>query len=114
MIVQASSDEVTDRSLRTIKNDFRGLERLVDGAGIQVVFACIPTVAGKDTKTTRKTHLINTWLRGWCKHKNFGLFDHGAVYSVPGLRSADGYHLSQRGKWILAQELAGLAERALN
>ena len=58
--------------------------------------------------------LINTWLRGWCKHKNLGFFDHGAVYSAPGLRSADGYHLSQRGKRILAQELAGLAERSLN
>ena len=62
LIVQAGSDEVTDRSLRTIKNDFRGLGRLVDGAGIQVVFACIPTVAEKDTEMTGKTHLISTWL----------------------------------------------------
>ena len=108
LIVQAGSDEVADRSLRTIRNDFRGLGRLVDGAGVQVVFACIPTVAGKDTEMSRKTHLINTWLRGWCKCKNFGFFDHGAVYSAPGLRSADGYHLSQRGKRILAQELADL------
>ena len=114
MIVQAGSDKVTDRSLRTIKNDFRRLGRLVDGAGIQVVFACIPTMAGKDTETTRKAHLINTWLRGWCKCKSFGFIDHVAVYSAPGLRSADGYHVSQRGKWILAQELAGLVERALN
>ena len=116
LIVQAGSDEVTDRSLRTIKKDFRGLGRLVDGAGIQVVFACITTAAGKDTMMTRKAHLTNTWLRGWCKHKNFGFFDHGVVYSAPGLRSADGYHLSQRGKRILAQELLGLAlvERSLN
>ena len=64
LIVQASSDEVTDRSLRTIKNDFRGLGRLVDGTGIQVAFACIPTVAGKDSEMTRKTHLINRCLRG--------------------------------------------------
>ena len=113
-MVQAGSDEVTDRNLRTIKNDFRGLGRLVDGAGIQVVFACIPTVAGMDTVMTRKTHLINTWLKGWCKHKNFWFFDHGVVYSAPGLRSANGYHLFQRGKQILAQELAGLVERALN
>ena len=64
LIVQAGSDEVADRSLRTIRNDFRGLGMLVDGAGIQVIFACIPTVAGKDTAMIRKTHLINTWLRG--------------------------------------------------
>ena len=96
LIVQAGSDEVADRSLRAIKNDFRGLGRLVDNA------------------MTRKTHRINTWLRGWCKHKNFRFFDHGVVYSAPGLRSADRYHLSQRGKQILAQELAGLVERSLN
>jgi len=59
------------------------------------------------------THRINTWLRGCCKRKNLGFFDHGVVYVAPGLRSADGYHLSQRGKRILAQELAGLVERSL-
>ena len=96
LIVQAGSDAVTDRSLRTIEHGFGGLGRLVHGAGVPVVFACIPTVAGKDTETTRKTHLINTWLRGWCKRTTFGFFDHGAVYSAPGLSSADGYHLSQR------------------
>ena len=81
--------------------------------GIQVVFAGIPTVAGKDSAVTRKTHRINTWLRGWCKCKNLGFFDHGVVYLASGLKSADGYHLSQRGKWILAQELVGLVQRAL-
>ena len=80
---------------------------------IQVVFACIPTVAGKDTATTRETHHINTQLKGWCNHKYLGFFDHGAFYSAPGLRSANGYHLSQRGKWILAQELARLVKRII-
>ena len=64
LLVQAGSDEVAVRSLRAIKNDFRGLGRLVDGAGIQVAFACIPTVAGKDSEMTRKIHLINRCLRG--------------------------------------------------
>ena len=114
LIVQAGSDEIADRSLRAIKNDFRGLGRLVDNAGIQVIFAGIPTVAGIDNAITRKTHRINTWLRGWCKHKNLRFFGHGVVYSAPGLRSADGYHLSQRGKRILAQELAGFVESSLN
>jgi len=63
LIVQAGNDEVADRSLRAIKNDFRGLGRLVDNAGIQVVFAGIPTVAEKDNAMTRKTHCISTWLR---------------------------------------------------
>jgi len=114
LIVQAGSDEVADRSLRAIKNDFRGLGRLADNAGIQVVFAGIPAVAGKDNAMTRKTHRVNTWLRGWCKRKNLRFLDHGVVYSAPGLRSADGDHLSQRGQQILAQELAGLVERSLN
>ena len=114
LIVQAGNDEVADRSLKAIKNYFRVLGRLIDGAGIQVVFACITTAAGKDTMMTRKAHLTNTWLRGWCKHKNFGFFDHGVVYLAPGLRSADEYHLFQRGKWVLAQELAGHVNRALN
>jgi len=42
-----------------------------------------------------------------------GFFDHGTVYSAPGLMAADGAHLPQRGKGILAQELAGLVEGAL-
>jgi len=45
---------------------------------------------------------------------SFLFFDHGVAYSAPGRRSADGYHLSQRQKRILAQELAGPVERALN
>ena len=79
---------------------------------MQVAFSSIPSMVGKDTERIRKTHLINTWLRGWCNHKNS--FDHGAVYSAPGLMAVDGFHLSERGKWILSQELAGLVERALN
>jgi len=36
------------------------------------------------------------------------------IYLLPGLMSAVGFHVSQRGKRILAQELASLVERALN
>jgi len=45
---------------------------------------------------------------------SFFFFKDGTVYSEPGLMAADGSHLSQRGKCILAQELAGLVERTLN
>ena len=38
LIVQAGSDDIDERSLKAIKWDFRGLGRLVDGAGVQVVF----------------------------------------------------------------------------
>ena len=113
LIVQAGSDDIDDRSLKAIKRDFRGLGRLVDGAGVQVVFSSIPTLTGRGTERTRKAHLLNTWLRGWCLRRNLGFFDHGAVYSAPGLMAVDG-SLSFRGKRILGQELAGLIDRALN
>jgi len=78
------------------------------------MFSSVPSVAGKDTERNRKTRLINRWLIGWCHRRNFGFFDHGEVYTAPGLLATDGVQLSQRGKRILTHELAGLIERALN
>ena len=52
----------------------------------------IPLVAGRDTERAMKTHLINTWLRAWGLHSNFGFFNRGMIYSVPGLMAADGIH----------------------
>ena len=49
-IVQAGSDEIAERSLEAIQRDFRGLGRLVDGVGVQVVLSSIPTVQGKGTE----------------------------------------------------------------
>ena len=40
-------------------------------------------------------------------------FDHGTIYSAPGMMAADGSSLSLRGKRILAEELAGLIEESL-
>lgn len=114
LIVQAGSDDIEERSLKTIKWDFRELGQLVDGVEVQVVFSSIPTVAGRGTERTRRAHMINTWLRDWCQHRNFVFFfDRGALYSAPGLIAVDG-SLSLRGKRILRQELAALVERALN
>ena len=84
------------------------------GSGAQLVFSTIPPVARNDEGRNRKSQQINTWLRAWCHLQNFGGFDHGSVYTTPGLLATDGVHLSQRGKRIFAQELAGLIERALN
>lgn len=47
--MKAISDEVSDRSLRIIKNDFGELEQLVDGTNTRVVFSSIRLVAGKGT-----------------------------------------------------------------
>ena len=64
LIAQASSDEISEKSLRIIKKDFRGLGWLVDGMGVQVVFSSIHSMSGKDTERSRKTYLVSTWLRG--------------------------------------------------
>jgi len=71
-------------------------------------------VAGKSTERGRNTHLINRWLRDCCYQSNFGFFDHGEVYTAPGLLATDEVQLSQRGKRVLGHELSGLIERALN
>jgi len=40
--------------------------------------------------------------------------DNRMAYMATGLLASDGIHLSQRGKQVFAQELAGLTDRALN
>ena len=40
-------------------------------------------------------------------------FDDWMAYTAPGLLASDGIRLSQRGKRVFAQELAGLIGRAL-
>jgi len=114
LVMEVGRDKIAERSPKAIKTDFRALGRLVEGSGPEVVFSSIPSVAGKSTERGRKTHLVNRWLRDWCHWSNFGFFDHGEVYTAPGLLVTDGVQLSQRGKRILGHELAGLIERALN
>ena len=87
---------------------------MVEGVGAQVVFSSLPSGVVRDMEWSRKTQALNEWLKGWCSHRNFGFFDHRAVYLAPGLMAVDRSHLSLRGKWILAQELTGRVERALN
>jgi len=79
-----------------------------------VVFSSIPSVAGNSTERGRKTHLVNRWHRDSCHQSNFDFFDHGEVYTAPGLLVTGGVQPSQRGKRVLGHELAGLIERALN
>lgn len=79
-----------------------------------VIFCSIPSGAVRDTERAWKAQAMNKWLRGWCRARNFGFFDHGAVYLASGLLSVHGTHLSQRGQRILTQELVELIKRALN
>ncbi|KFP06528.1 hypothetical protein N300_02212, partial [Calypte anna] len=114
LVVQAGSDDIIGRSTRGIKKDFKALGRLVDGSGAQVVFASVPAVEGLNEERTRKTHLINRWLRDWCHRRNFGFFDHGANPKLPCVIRSDGLHLTNRGKRTLGHRLKGLIRRALN
>lgn len=74
LVFQVDSDEVAGRSQRASKWDFRALGQLVYGAGAWVVVTSIPLVVGTETERSRKTHLINVWLRGWFHEKHFGFF----------------------------------------
>lgn len=74
LVFQEDSGEVAGRSQRAFTWDFRALGQLVYGAGAWVVVTSIPLVVGKETKRSRKTHLINIWLRGWFHWKHFVFF----------------------------------------
>ncbi|KFU84659.1 hypothetical protein M959_03165, partial [Chaetura pelagica] len=113
LIFQVGSDEIITRNVRAMKRDFRALGQLVRGSGAQVVFASIPP-ARMGREVYRKSLQVNEWLRDWCHSQGFGFFDHGMLYEAPGLMVAGGMHLSQRGKRLLGQDLAGLIDRALN
>ena len=107
LIVQAGSEEVSKKSLKAIKDDFRGLGRVIEGTGVRVVIASVLSVAGRDTELDLKTHLLNKWLKSRCRHRSLGVFHHGAIYLAPGMTATDGSGLSQRGKRVLAEELSG-------
>ncbi|KGL90143.1 hypothetical protein N301_00086, partial [Charadrius vociferus] len=112
-IFQVGGDEVATRSLRAMKNDFRALGQLVKGSGAQIVFS-IPPVEGVDEGINRRSQQINSWLRDWCIQQNFVFFGHGLIYRKPGMQGTGGDSLTQRGRKILGQELAGFIYRALN
>ena len=114
LVVQAGSDEVRDKGVRETKRVFRALGRQVKRSGAKVVFSSIPPNAGEDEGRNKKSEQINIWLQAWCHMQNLGFFDHGSVYMAPGLLTTDGVHLSQKGKRILAQKIAGLIDTAFN
>lgn len=75
LVDQVCSDEAVERTSRIITGGkdyhLRAPGWLVEGARIQAAFSSIPAGAGKSTESNRNTHLVNTWLRGWCHRRNF-------------------------------------------
>lgn len=63
-------------------------------------FSCVPSVAGRDIEGIRKSHLINTWLRGWCCFRNLGFFL--IIGQFTQHLAANKVHLGQWRKGILA------------
>nr|XP_010304339.1 PREDICTED: suppression of tumorigenicity 5 protein-like [Balearica regulorum gibbericeps] len=114
LLLHVGGDEAETRTTKAIKRDFRVLGQSLKDLGAQVIFASLLPVKGSNGGWNRQPQSINAWLHGWCRCHNFGFFDNGAAYMAPGLMSADGIHLSQRGKRIFVQELAGLIDGALN
>ncbi|GAB0209138.1 hypothetical protein GRJ2_003379500 [Grus japonensis] len=114
LLLHVGEDEAETCTTEAIKRDFGLLGQSLKDLGVQVIFSSLLPVEGSNGGWNRRTQSINAWLRGWCQCHNFGFFDNGAAYTAPGLMNPDGIHLSQRGKRIFAQELAGLIDRALN
>jgi len=83
-------------------------------SGAQVIFSSLHPIVGSVTGRNRQAQSSNTWLYGWCHHHSFGFFDRGMPYMAPGLLAPKWSHLSQRGKRVFDQELAGVIGRALN
>lgn len=77
-----------------LKKDFRALGQSVDGVGAQLIISSVPSAAVRDMESGRRTQVMEKWLRGWRRHRDFGLFNHGAIYSAPGLMAAGCCHLS--------------------
>lgn len=71
-------------------------------------------VVGKNTEINERIQSINICLPGWCHHHSFEFHDNGMAYTTPGLQIPDEFHLLEKGKRVLGENLAGHTGRALN
>ena len=78
------------------------------------MFSSIPSVVESNMEKLRKTHPINTELRGWCYHRNFGFLDHEVFYWSPVLMAADRINLDHGEQTSLFQDLFGIIDSAFN
>uniref|UniRef100_A0A8C8E8K1 SGNH hydrolase-type esterase domain-containing protein n=1 Tax=Otus sunia TaxID=257818 RepID=A0A8C8E8K1_9STRI len=72
LVFQVGSDDVTRRSIKSMKRDFKALGKMIKGSGAQVVFSSIPPVGGMDEDEHRRAQQINSWLQDWCHCQGFG------------------------------------------
>lgn len=71
--------------------------------------------SGEASANSQRSKLcFNTWLWDWCHWQNFVFFNHGLLYTSPGLLTSNGMHLSQKGKRVFVQGVARQIDRTLN
>lgn len=104
LVVPPGSDKIAER--RQSKETIRALGQLVEGTGAQVVISLVHPVTLNNIDKELICQ-VNGWVSCWCQQKNLGFVDNGRIYLIPLLTSYE-MHLSQRGKGVLAQELAWL------
>ena len=55
LVFQVGSDNISRRSIKSMKRDFRALGKLIKGSGAQVMFSSIPPVGGMDEDEHQRT-----------------------------------------------------------
>lgn len=93
MVFQVGNDETSTRSLRAMKKNFRTLKQMLKGIRSTSSICFCLTIS-----CTWWGQQINAWLQDSCKHQDFGFFDHGLLYKLPGLLTVDRKCFSLRGK----------------
>ena len=92
LVLHLGGEEETTYSPRAIKRDFKELGWMIMESSSQVIFSYI--LPSTDSDRNSRIVSINTWLRGWCHHKNFEFFGYRKPYMAPGLLASDRIHLS--------------------
>ena len=70
------------------QRDFRALERLLKGLGVQVVFSVL-SVGDWDLHKRRRVDMLNEWLCEWCPAQGCGYYGLGHSLEKGGMLMVD-------------------------
>ena len=107
-LFHVGTNDTARRNAGRINEDFKALGVKANSFGAQVVSSSVLLVEGRGSSRNRHIMGINSWLRGWCRHEGFGVYDNGTFFNDYNLLERDGTHLSRRGKGIFATFIGGL------
>lgn len=108
-VVQADSNESTERHLRAIKRDFRCPRMLMNSAGVQYLFSGTQGY-WEDWKNPSDKYMAKMQM----PLQEFWLFRPRTSLLSSWPSAVGEIHLGQGDKRILSQELSGLINKALN